>query len=78
MVFSEESFKKVEEGKYCLFHGHLYLRNKLSEYFKEKNQCDFHLSENMFYPFPLVQPVRKTLPRKFKETLNMGYAHFLL
>lgn len=71
-VLSDETFKKVEEGQYCIFHGLLIFRAVLDDYFKKKSYCNFHLSENVFFPFPLVMLVKKTLPRKFKEKLNIG------
>ena len=71
-LFSEESLKNVQKGKICLVHGHLILRAVLDDYFKKHARCNFHLSNNMFFPFPLLIPVKKSLPRKFKDKLNFG------
>ncbi|GIY46380.1 uncharacterized protein CEXT_328201 [Caerostris extrusa] len=76
-VLSEVSFKEVEKGITCIVHGHLILRSVLEEYFRENGRCDFHLSENYFFPFPLLMGLRKTLPRRFYRKFNNGLARLV-
>ncbi|GFR01037.1 uncharacterized protein TNCT_148171 [Trichonephila clavata] len=71
-VLSETSYREVMEGKACIVHGQLILKSVLQEYFQTNGRCDFHLSENYFFPFPLLMGLRKTLPKEFQRKFNSG------
>ncbi|GFS43419.1 uncharacterized protein TNIN_317311 [Trichonephila inaurata madagascariensis] len=72
VVFSDDTMKKVQKGKYCIFHGHLILKNKLSEYFKEFSSCNLHLSDHYFYPFSLTIAMHRKIPQSLYDDFNYG------
>ncbi|GBN45624.1 hypothetical protein AVEN_148932-1 [Araneus ventricosus] len=71
-VFSDDSFQKVEMGEICIPHGQVFLKGVLNDYFKLHGRCDFHLSNNYFFPFPLLMGLRKSLPKKFQRKFDSG------
>ncbi|GFT68037.1 uncharacterized protein NPIL_385821 [Nephila pilipes] len=71
-VLSETTYREVEKGKTCIVHGQLILKSVLQDYFQTNGRCDFHLSENYFFPFPLLMGLRKTLPKGFQRKFNSG------
>ncbi|GFT47790.1 lig_chan-Glu_bd domain-containing protein [Nephila pilipes] len=72
VVFSDETMKKVQNGKFCIFHGHLILKNKLSDFFKKYSFCQMHLSDNYFFPFSLPIAIHRKFPRALYENFNYG------
>ncbi|KAG8182089.1 hypothetical protein JTE90_020449 [Oedothorax gibbosus] len=69
-VFKDETIEDVQNGKFCIFHGHLILENRLSEFYSQNSYCNLHLSKNYFFPFPLVMALQKKLPLSFREDFN--------
>ncbi|GFS43422.1 uncharacterized protein TNIN_317321 [Trichonephila inaurata madagascariensis] len=72
VVFSDETMKKVEKGKFCIFHGHLILKNKLSGFFKKYAFCNMHLSDHYFYPFSLPIAMHRKISRSLYDDFNYG------
>ncbi|GFS43410.1 lig_chan-Glu_bd domain-containing protein [Trichonephila inaurata madagascariensis] len=71
-VFQPDILKDVEKGTYCIIHGHLIIKDRLSTFFTKTGTCNMHLSQKYFYPFSLMMAIHKKMPRSFYDTFNMG------
>ncbi|GFR24069.1 lig_chan-Glu_bd domain-containing protein [Trichonephila clavata] len=71
-VFQADILQDVEKGKYCIIHGHLIIKDRLSTFFTKTGTCNMHLSQKYFYPFSLLMAIHKKMPRSFYDTFNMG------
>ncbi|KFM80297.1 hypothetical protein X975_23516, partial [Stegodyphus mimosarum] len=76
-VFQPQVLLDVEAGKYCIFHGHLILKNVLRGFFQKRTTCNFHLSEKYFYPFSLPIIMSNKLPRSFHEEFNTRFTRLV-
>lgn len=72
-MFTVEAFEDLEDGKICFIHGKLILRSVIADYFREHGRCSYHVSENEFFPFPLLMALQKSLPDEFKRKFNYGF-----
>ncbi|CAL1284858.1 unnamed protein product, partial [Larinioides sclopetarius] len=72
IVFSSETMEKVQRGEFCVFHGYVVLRNRLSDFYKRRAECQFHLSQEHFFPFSLQMALQKKTTRHIYESFNLG------
>ncbi|GBM02501.1 hypothetical protein AVEN_76536-1 [Araneus ventricosus] len=71
-VFSSHTMEKVQRGEFCVFHGYVVLRNRLSDYYKKRAVCQFHLSQQHFFPFSLQMAMQKKTTELIYESFNLG------
>ncbi|GFT34156.1 uncharacterized protein NPIL_693761 [Nephila pilipes] len=71
-VFKRKTIELVQKGKYCIFHGKIVLRNRLSHFYKKTTYCQFHLSDNHFFPFPLQVAVQRKMLLPDFDSFNLG------
>ncbi|GBM02511.1 hypothetical protein AVEN_76543-1 [Araneus ventricosus] len=76
-VFLDKTITAVQDGKYCIMHGHLILRNRLKDYFKKHSFCRLHISEHFFFPFPLLLAMNRRNPEIIFDRFNLGLTRLL-
>ncbi|KAF8774509.1 Glutamate receptor ionotropic like protein [Argiope bruennichi] len=76
-VFLDKTIIAVQDGKYCIIHGKLILRNILGEFFKKHSFCQLHISEHFFFPFPLLLAMNREIPEYIFDHFNLGLTRLL-
>ncbi|XP_022240433.1 glutamate receptor-like isoform X2 [Limulus polyphemus] len=69
-MLADHMLNKVEEGTHAIIIGYSTIQYVLSNRFAQRQQCNFHIAKDPFFPKPIVLAMSKSLPSHVVEEIN--------